>query len=78
MNKVRKVTVDYGRQNAMLYTVGNEHPIVVDKTPVRLVIASIEETEMTLLIYLKHSDDSVQLWKKIPKNEFTTVEYFID
>lgn len=78
--KVRRVTVGHDKMNCMNYTVGSAHaiPSPDKKDPDMLTISSIEETEHFLLIYLKHGDDSVQLWKKVPKNQFTTVEYFID
>lgn len=80
-NKVRRVTVDNGRSNPMNYIIGNTHPIPNKNNPQKpdiMVVSDIEETENHFLVYLEHDDNTVQLWKKVPKNEFTTPEYFID
>jgi len=80
-NKVRRVTVDNGRSNPMNYVVGGQHPIPQKNNPIEkdiLVVLEITETEAHFLVYLVHKDNSVQLWKKVPKNEYTTPEYFID
>jgi hypothetical protein len=88
-NTVRKVTVSRAVQvpdNNGGYTerplnliVGVEHTIWLDDigTKVKRKISHIAETEKYLLVYLGDGSES-QLWKKLPKNNDTIIEYTID
>lgn len=77
-NKIRRVTVGTDLNNQMSYFLGSKHSFFIDGTRTAREIQNIMETEDHFLIYLLGDNNEIQLWKKIPKNNFTTVEYIID
>lgn len=77
-NKIRRVTVGTDMNNQMSYTVGGKHTFFVDNEKTTREVINIKETEDSYLIYLLGNDNEVQLWKKLPINNATTVEYVID
>ncbi len=77
-NKIRRVSVGTEMNNQMSYTVGGKHTFFVDGEKTAREVRNIQETEDAYLIYLLGNDNEVQLWKKLPKNNATTVEYVID
>lgn len=86
-NEIRKVSVaraitiedENGNlvEKSLNLIVGIEHTIYIDSERVKRRICNIEETEKHVLIYLEDGSAS-QLWKKLPKNDQTSIEYKID
>lgn len=76
-NIIRKVSIGTDLEKSMNYVVGARHKIYVGDTPSFKNISAIEETESHYEIYLDSEDES-SLWKKIPKNDQTAVEYVIE
>lgn len=79
MTPIRKITIGTNFREAMNYSVGTDHSIYLkgDTQPTKMTIHSIEETEKHFLVYVKNNDD-VFYWKKLPKNDQTSVEFYID
>lgn len=77
-NKIRKITVGTDMKNQMVYSIDTKRMFELeDKTKVFKEIKLISEEEEHYLIYIAE-DREIQLWKKLPKNNLTTVEYVID
>jgi len=87
-NIIRKITVsnaitgknedgtDYSKN--MIYTVNTVVTVVVDGKSEKHTISSIEESEdKRVLIYLS-KDEETQLWRNLPLNSETTIEYVIN
>lgn len=64
-------------ERSMVYSVNNNHIFTIDGVRYDKKIHEIIENETHLLIYVE-SENEVQLWKKIPKNDTVTIEYLID
>jgi hypothetical protein len=79
MTPIRKLSIGTNFKESMNYSVGTEHSIYMkgEVNPIRMAIHSIEETEKHYVVYIKNEDDVFQ-WKKIPKNDQTSVEFYID
>jgi hypothetical protein len=77
-NKIRRITVGTDMNNQMSYTVGGKHTFFVDGEKTAREVRNIQETEDYFFIYLLGSNNEVQLWKRLPKNNMTTVEFVID
>lgn len=77
-NKIRKISVGLDMKNQMSYSLGSKHGFTVDKERIAKEIVNIMEDEEHYLIYLLGENNEVQLWKKLPKNNLTTVEFVID
>ncbi len=81
-NKIRAVheripTEDVGGRR-MVYQVGSSYTVKMDgKTPIKKEISEIVFDDGFYKVYVT-SDSETQLWKEIPRNFFTTVEYEID
>ena len=78
-SNIRKVSVGTNFKESMNYSVGSHHNIYIkgqDK-PTNVQVCNIEETEKSYLIYVNNKDE-VHQWKKIPKNDQTSIEYYID
>lgn len=61
----------------MIYVLGSEVTVVVDGKRIKQKIYSIDEEDGRLKIYLTVNDE-VQLWRNIPLNNETSVEYDIN
>jgi hypothetical protein len=77
-NKIRRITVGLDMHNQMSYYLGSKHNFFIEKEKVTREIHNILEEEDHYLVYLLAPNNEVQLWKKLPKNNLTTVEYVID
>lgn len=77
-NKIRKITVGLEMHNQMNYILDTMHNFTVEGEKQKRQIKNILEEDDSYLIYLLGENNEVQLWKKIPKNDLTTVEYVID
>lgn len=86
-NEIRKVSVARAilienedgttTEKSLNLIVGVEHTIYIDSQKIKRRICNIEETKNHVLIYLEDGSAS-QLWKKLPKNDQTSIEYKID
>lgn len=77
---IRKISIGKDIRDAIHYVINAEKTVCVSngKTDKRF-INEIKETEFNYLIYVKSNEtNEVQLWKKIPKNDFVHVEYIVD
>ncbi len=77
-NKIRSITVGTDMNSQMSYRIGTRHSFRIDGEIITREVINIKEIEDSYLIYLLGNDNEVQLWKKLPKNNATTVEYVID
>lgn len=77
-NKIRKVTVGNEINNQMNYVVGSMHTFFIEGERQKREIRDIIETEDHYMIYLLGENNEVQLWKQLPKNNQTSVEFIID
>ncbi|HEY6143746.1 MAG TPA: hypothetical protein VIV55_10080 [Flavobacterium sp.] len=78
-SKIRRVTVGLDMNNQMSYLLGAKHSVYIDEKKELRKIKLIRETDNHFLIYLEGEVvDEAQLWKKLPKNNMTTVEFIID
>jgi len=83
-NEIRKVSVakailienedGTSVEKSLNLIVGVEHTIYIEGKKIKRRICNIEETEKHLLIYLE-DDSASQLWKKLPKNDQTSIDY---
>lgn len=76
-NKIRRICIGVEPKNQFVYSVGGIFPLKIDQKTKEVKVENIEDSEKYFLIYV-NTGGEVQLWKKIPKNEFTTVEFEID
>jgi len=76
-NKIRRLLIGKEVKEQFSYNVGGEQNIYIDKKPIKIVIHSIDELENHYLVNVKFNDE-VQEWKKIPKNDISTTEFFLD
>lgn len=76
-NKIRRLLIGKEVKEQFSYNVGGEQNIYIDKKPIKITIYSIEELENHYLVNVKFNDE-IQEWKKLPKNDITTIEYFLD
>jgi len=76
-NFIEKLPSGQVIEKAMAYNVGSEMNIDIDGEQVKKKIYKIDETAKYLLVYLI-SNGEYQLWKKLPKNDMTSIEYVID
>jgi hypothetical protein len=77
---IRKLSIGKDVRDAIHFVINAEKTVVLSngKTDKRF-INEIKETEFNYLIYVKSDEtNEVQLWKKVPKNDFTHVEYIVD
>jgi hypothetical protein len=78
-NKIRKITVGPDMSNQMVYSIDSKRPFFLeDGSKVLREIKTILEKEDGFFIYIASENNEIQLWKKLPKNNLTTVEYVID
>jgi hypothetical protein len=77
-SKIRRVTVGLDMNNQMSYLLGAKHSVFVEDKKELRKIQNIKETDNHFLIYLEGENNEIQLWKKLPKNNMTTVEFIID
>jgi hypothetical protein len=78
MSNIRKVTIGTEINTQMSYSLGSKHSFFLDGQKVSREIHNIIENENSFFIYIINPEQEVQLWKKLPKNNSTTVEYVID
>jgi len=75
--KIRRISIGVDIPNQFHYSVGGKFPVYIDNKKIDTYVSDITETENHYLIYTKIGSE-VYLWKKIPKNNHTTEEFFID
>lgn len=76
-NKIRKLSVGKEIKEQFHYILNGKFPVPINGELVQKTISSILENENSYDIYLK-SGNEVQLWKTLPKNDVTAVEFVID
>jgi hypothetical protein len=77
---IRKISIGKDVRDAIHFVLNAEKTVFIsdNKTDKRF-INEIKETEFNYLIYVKSKEtNEVQLWKKVPKNDFVHVEYIVD
>lgn len=77
-NKIRKISVGLDMNNQMSYFLGSKHTFYIDGQKATKEVQNILEKEEHYFIYVLGDDNEIQLWKKLPKNNLTTIEYVID
>ena len=75
-NKIRRLSIGAEIKEQFHIGVGTNFPVFIEGKKQDRVVSNIEETENHFLVYSK-CDGEIQLWKKIPKNNITTIEYEI-
>jgi hypothetical protein len=76
-NKIRKISIGAEVKSQFHYILNGAFPVPIDGKISQKTISEFVETETGYEIYLK-SGTEVQLWKTIPKNDITTIEFEID
>lgn len=77
-NKIRKISIGTELNSLMSFSLGSKHPFYIDGEKCLREIHNIMEAEEHYMIYLINTNGEIQLWKKLPKNSSTSVEYVID
>lgn len=76
-NKIRRLLIGKEVKEQFSYNVGGEQNVFIDNKPVKIMIHSIDETEKHYVVSVKFNDE-IHEWKKLPKNDITTIEYQLD
>lgn len=76
-NKIRRLLIGKEVKEQFSYNIGGEQNVFIDKKPIKIIIHSIDELEKHFVINVKFNDE-IQEWKKLPKNDITTIEFFLD
>ena len=76
-NTIRRLCVGLDPKNQFIYSIDGEFSVKIKDKQQRISISNIEESEKHFLVYVKVNDE-VQLWKKLPKNDNTTIEFELD
>jgi hypothetical protein len=76
-NKIRRLLIGAEVKQQFSYNVGGSQDVYIEGSPKKITIHSIDELEKYYIVNVGVGDE-VQEWKKIPKNDITTVEYYID
>lgn len=76
-NKIRKISIGKDIKEQFHYILNGKFPVPIDGKVVEKTISDFVENETSYDVYLR-SGNEVQLWKTLPKNDITTVEYQID
>jgi len=76
-NTIRRICIGADPKNQFVYFLGGEHKLLIDGKQRTVTVKEIHETEDSYLIYVT-TNSEVQLWKRLPKNNTTTIEYAID
>lgn len=76
-NTIRRLCIGADPKNQFVYFIGGEHQLTIDGKRRTIVVSEILQAEKHFLIYVK-SGDEIQLWKRLPMNNSTTVEFAID
>lgn len=77
-NRIRAVFVGKEPDHAMRYIVDNEHKVIIGGKPEKRKISQIIEDAEHFFVYLSNAENESMMWRKIPKNECTTVEFEIE
>lgn len=76
-NTIRRLCIGLDPKNQFVYFIGGEHKLMINQKQKVVTVTDIQEAEKHFLIYV-NTGGEVQLWKKLPKNDVTTIEFFID
>lgn len=76
-NKIRRLLIGAEIKEQFSYNVGGEQNIFINNKPIKIVIHSIDELEKHFVVNVKFNDE-IQEWKKLPKNNITSQEFFLD
>ena len=76
-NTIRRLCIGADPKNQFVYFIGGEHQLTIGGQRKTIVVSEILQAEKHFLIYV-NSGGEVQLWKKLPMNDSTTIEFSID
>ena len=79
-NKIRKLSIGSEVKERFVYAVRDDVPFFRENKKDILedfFLVEIVECENHFNLYLKNNDE-VHLWKKEPKNQNTSIEFFLD
>jgi hypothetical protein len=78
MSEIRKITVGKEIKDSVSYVCGGKPPFAKVSGMESFTITQITEKEDKLYIYVTNQKNETHLWKKLPINDSTTIEYKID
>jgi len=76
-NTIRRICIGADPKNQFVYFIGGEHKIYIDGKPRVVIVSEILKTKKHILIYI-NSGNETQLWKELPRNDSTTIEFIVD
>jgi len=76
-NKIRRLCIGAEVKEQHIYFVDGKQKVYIDGKETFITIHSIEELEKAFSINVLVNGE-VQEWKRIPKNNITTVEFTLD
>lgn len=76
-NTIRRLCIGADPKNQFVYFIGGQHQLTIDDKRRTVEVVEIMESEKHFLIYINTGGET-QLWKRLPKNDSTTVEFTID
>jgi hypothetical protein len=76
-NRIRKLSIGKEVKEQFHFILGSKFPVPIDGKMTDKTISHISENENSYDIYLK-SGTEIQLWKTLPKNDITSVEFVVD
>lgn len=78
MSTIRKITVGKEVQNSVSYVVGGKPPFANVAEMKDFKITQITERDGFYLMFVSNEKNESHLWKKLPVNDSTSVEYKIE
>jgi hypothetical protein len=78
MSTIRKITVGKEIQNSVSYVVGGKPPFASVSEMKDFKITQIIEKDGFYLMFVSNEKNESHLWKKLPVNDSTSVEYKIE
>lgn len=76
-NKIRRLCIGAEVKNQHIYFLDGVQKLRIDGKETNVTISAIDETEKHYIVSVKFNGE-IQEWKKIPKNDITTIEYILD
>lgn len=76
-NTIRRLCIGSDPKNQFVYFIGGEHKLFIEGKQRVVTVTEITQSEKNFFIYVNTGGET-QLWKEIPKNDKTTVEFLLD
>lgn len=76
-NKIRRLLIGKEIKEQHVYFVGGKQNVYIDNAKKEIEIFSIDEVENGYIVNVKFNGE-IQEWKRLPKNDVTTLEFYLD